>query len=173
MDWRSCWSSRLPSADLRIGALPFGSAWVIGTSHAQSQYGAVVLYEDCVLWLEDVIKRHVDRLAVVNAFPAGRPMALPAPTKSIVFPLLRNSTLVTKCRVPRGFEKPSFVIIHLECPTQLFLLRTRQSLVRCPPRLRSTRILDSGFRILCWVGSGYTTMCQCRSSSDNLRAFST
>ena len=95
MDWRSRWSSQLPSADLRIDALPFGSAWVIGTSHALSQYGAVVLYEDCVLWLEDVIKRHVDRLAVVNAFPAGRPMALPAPTKSIVFLLLRNSTLVT------------------------------------------------------------------------------
>ena len=69
MDWRSRWSSQLPSADLRIDALPFGSAWVIGTSHALSQYGAVVLYEDCVLWLEDVIKRHVDRLAVVNAFP--------------------------------------------------------------------------------------------------------
>ena len=87
-----------------------------------------MLCEDCVLWLEDNIKRYASRLVMVDAVPAGVPMAFPAPRKSAPFPRLRNFNRRNK--VPRATwlvvrrfsDKSSFVIILLECPTHFFLI---------------------------------------------------
>ena len=96
-----CWSSQLPSADLRIDALPLSQLRYIGTSYPNSLFGATVLYEDCVLWLENNIKRYVNRHVMVDAVPAGVSMAFPAPTKSIPFSFT-IPTVATKCRMLRG-----------------------------------------------------------------------
>ena len=75
-----------------------------------------------VQWLEDNIKRHVNKLVIVDAVPAGVPMAFPAPTKSIPFPKIRNFNRGNK--VPRAtwLVDATFVVTHLECSTHLFLI---------------------------------------------------
>ena len=117
-----CWSSQLPSADLRIDALPLSQLGFIVTSYANSLFGATVLYEDCVLWLENNIKRYVNRHVMVDAVPAGVQMAFPAPTKSIpfsysTFPSVAKKVPRATWLVVRRFsDMPSFVIKNRECP---------------------------------------------------------